>query len=143
MRKGLVSIRDWVAAGWEGGRRVRSPLLRLRARVSLASGSVLTLLTLFLPIAYEACGPPRKGYEFIRGKGIWPGLLTFVFPGWEQGFYVLALALAVFTLLLVLASFHRPAFLRKHALITWPFALAGAFAVLRSATILVLPWWLP
>jgi hypothetical protein len=128
MRKGLVSIRDWVAAGWEGGRRVRSPLLRLRARVSLASGSVLTLLTLFLPIAYEACGPPRKGYEFIRGKGIWPGLLTFVFPGWEQGFYVLALALAVFTLLLVLASFHRPAFLRKHALITWPFALAGAFS---------------
>jgi len=128
MWKGLVSIRDWVAAGWEGGRRVRSPLLRIRARVSLASGSVLTLLTLFLPIAYEACGPPGKGYEFIRGKGIWPGLLTFVFPGWERGFYILALALAACTLLLVLASVRRPALLRKHALITWLFALAGAFS---------------
>jgi hypothetical protein len=129
MWKGLVSIRDWVAAGWEGGRRVRAPLLRLRARVSLASGSVLTLLTLFLPIAYEACGPPGKGYEFVGGYGLWPGLLGLVFGWGARGFYVLALGLAAFTLLLVLLSLLRPELLRRSRLTLCLFALAGALSL--------------
>lgn len=129
MGKGFGAIRAGAERAWAGGRGWALTLVsQIRPRLSLAAGSVLVLLTLFLPIAYEACGPPRKGHEFIRGKGIWPGLLTFVFPGWERGFYILALALAACTLLLLLASIRRPALLRKHALITWLFALAGAFS---------------
>jgi hypothetical protein len=97
--------------------------------VSLASGSVLVLLTLFLPIAYEACGPQRKGHEFIRGEGVWPGLVSLISPWVERGFYVLALALAACTLLLVLVSFRRPEFLRKGALITGLLGVAGAFSL--------------
>jgi hypothetical protein len=127
MRKGFSAIRVAAARAWARGRGWALTLVsQIRPRLSLAAGSVLVLLTLFIPIAYEACGPPRKGHEFIRGKGIWPGLLTFVFPGWERGFYILALVLAAFTLLLLLASVRRPALLRKHALIIWLFALAGA-----------------
>ncbi len=129
MGKGFGAIRAGAERAWAGGRGWALTLVsQIRPRLSLAAGSVLVLLTLFLPIAYEACGPPRKGHEFIRGKGIWPGLLTFVLPGWERGFYILALALAACTLLLLLASIRRPALLRKHALITWLFALAGAFS---------------
>jgi hypothetical protein len=129
VREGFSALRGRAERAWARGRGWALTLVgQIRPRLSLAAGSVLVLLTLFLPIAYEACGPPRKGHEFIRGKGIWPGLLTFVFPGWERGFYILALVLAAFTLLLVLASFHRPESLRKHALVTWLFALAGAFS---------------
>ena len=127
MRKGFGATRAGAERAWARARNwALTVVSQIRPRLSLAAGSVLVLLTLFIPIAYEACGPPRKGHEFIRGKGIWPGLLTFVFPGWERGFYILALVLAACTLLLLLASVRRPALLRKHALITWLFALAGA-----------------
>ena len=144
MRKGFGAIRAGAERGWARGRGWALALVwQIRPRLSLAAGSVLVLLTLFLPTAYEACGPPRKGHEFIRGKGIWPGLLTFVFPGWERGFYILALALAAFTLLLLLASVRRPALLRKHALIIWLFALAGAssfFAIVDFFWIFAADW---
>jgi hypothetical protein len=134
VRQRFSAIRGGAERAWARGRGWALTLLaQIRPRVSLAAGSVLVLLTLFLPIAYEACGPPRKGHEFIRGKGIWPGLLTFVFPGWERGFYILALVLGAFTLLLVLASFHRPESLRRHTLVAWLFALAGAFSFFVAA----------
>lgn len=130
MWSGSGTIRDRTARAWERARGwTRVLISQLRPRVSLASGSVLVLLTLFLPIAYEACGPQRRGHEFIRGEGVWPGLLTFVSPWVEQGFYVLALALAACTLLLVLVSFQRPEFLRKRALIIGALGVAGAFSL--------------
>jgi len=124
------TIRGGTERAWERAQGwARGLISQLRPRVSLASGSVLVLLTLFLPIAYEACGPQRKGHEFIRGEGVWPGLLTFVSPWVERGFYILALALAACTLLLVLISLRRPGFLRKSALSPWLFAIAGAFSL--------------
>ena len=124
------TIRDRTERAWERAHGwARVLISQLRPRMSLASGSVLVLLTLFLPIAYEACGPNRRGHEFIRGEGVWPGLLTLVSPWVERGFYVLALALAACTLLLVLVSFRRPEFLRKGALSTWLFAVSGALSL--------------
>lgn len=134
MGKGFSAIRAGAGRAWAGGHAWALTLVaQIRPSLSLAAGSVLVLLTLFLPIAYDACGPPRKGYEFLSGRGIWPGLLTFVFSGWERGFYVLALALASFTLLLVLVSLGRPALLRRLRLITWSFAFAGAFSLFIMA----------
>jgi hypothetical protein len=130
MWSGSGTIRGGTERAWgraHGWARVL--ISQLRPRVSLASGSVLVLLTLFLPLAYEACGPQRKGHEFIRGEGVWPGLLTFVSPWVERGFYVLALALAACTLLLVLVSFRRPGSMRKGALSTWLFAIVGALSL--------------
>jgi hypothetical protein len=130
MWSGSGAIRDRTERAWErahGWARVLTS--QLRPRMSLASGSVLVLLTLFLPIAYEACGPQRRGHEFIRGEGIWPGLLSLVSAWVERGFYVLALALAACTLLLILISLRRSEFLRKDALSTWLFAIAGALSL--------------
>ena len=53
----------------------RAFLTRIRPRVSLAGGGILVLLTLFLPVGYEACGPKRRGYELVQGKGEWPTYL--------------------------------------------------------------------
>ena len=130
MWSGSGAIRGGTERAWERAHGwARVLISQLRPRVSLASGSVLVLLTLFLPLAYEACGPQRKGHEFIRGEGVWPGLLTFVSPWVERGFYVLALALAACTLLLVLISLRRSEFLRKGALSTRLFAIAGALSL--------------
>jgi hypothetical protein len=130
MWSGCGAIRGGAERAWERAHGwVWALVSQLRPGMSLASGSVLVLLTLFLPIAYEACGPQRKGHEFIRGEGVWPGLLTLVSPWVERGFYVLALALAGCTLLLVLISLRRSGFLRKGALSTWLFAIAGALSL--------------
>lgn len=134
MGKGLGSIRGAAERVWGRGRGWAEKLAaQIRPRVSLAAGSTLVLLTLFLPIAYEACGPPRKGYEFLRGEGIWPGVLSFVVHWGERGFYLLALGLAAFTILLVVISSRRPESLRKRAPITWLFAIAGALALFVTA----------
>lgn len=133
-RRGLSAIRGWFAAAWEkGDRLVRSKYLRIRPRVSLLTGSVFVLLTLFLPIAYKACGPNRTGYEFIRGEGIWPGALMYAFPRAEWVFYILTLGFAVHTLLVLLASYAHPDILRKRRLFTWLFAIAGTFSLYVTA----------
>jgi len=91
----------------------------------LFSGSVLVLLTLFLPIAYQSCGPNKTGYEFVRaGEGDWPGLPL---GGQEagRGFYILSLALAAVTIVVVLAL-GRPGFLRKRRLMAGLFVIAGS-----------------
>ena len=93
-------------------RRVVSPL---RPRVSLAGGSLLVLLTLLLPIGYESCGPERKGYELVQGKGDWPTFMgIFLSDYYGSIFYGIALALASLSVLLVLMSLWKPsAFLSR------------------------------
>ena len=83
-------------------------IVQVRPRVSLASGSLLVLLTLFLPIGYEACAPQRTGYELMHGKGDWPTLMGIASSAAGRDFYSLALLSALFTLLLVLVSAVRP-----------------------------------
>jgi len=145
MGKPFSAICTGAVRAWENAQDGAGILVsQLRPRISLAAGSALLLLTLFLPIAYEACGPQRKGHEFLRGQGIWPGLLTILFPWGERAFYLLALGLATFTLLLILISLHRPEFLRKRALITLLFAAVGALSlfVITDFFWLFLAFWL-
>jgi len=130
MWSGSGAIRGGTERAWERAHGwARVLISQLRPRMSLASGSVLVLLTLFLPIAYEACGPNRRGHEFIRGEGAWPGLVSLISPWVERGFYALTLALAACTLLLVLISLRRSEFLRKGALSTRLFAVSGALSL--------------
>lgn len=129
MKEGLHGV---VAAWQRSNRWGWSLVSQIRPRVSLLTGSVLVLLTLFLPIAYEACGPNRTGYEFARGegKGIWPGLfLGLIFEDSGRAFYLLSLALAVLTLALVLLP-GRADLMRRPRLITWVYALAGTLSLL-------------
>lgn len=70
MPKTLEGARRIAGQLAERGERLTSSLTsRIRPRVSLASGSILVILTLFLPIGYNACGGPNKGYELIQGNG--------------------------------------------------------------------------
>jgi hypothetical protein len=50
-----------------------------RPRLSLLTGSVLVLVTIFLPVASEQCGPNRTGSEYLLGEGNWPGFLSRLF----------------------------------------------------------------
>lgn len=92
----------------------RTLVYRIRPRISLAGGSLLVLLTLFLPIGYSSCGPKTMGYELVRGKGEWPTFLgIFVSEPAGQAFYILLLAIAAFTAIFVLPSFKASAVSRK------------------------------
>lgn len=132
-------LRRWVAAAWAyGDRWARSLVSQIRPRVSLLTGSVLVLLTLWLPVAYEACGPNRTGYEVVRGKGIWPGLFTALLVASSgRVLYVLCLALAVLTLILVLFSVGRANLLRVQR---WVRGLQALSAGLSLFVIVDLFW---
>lgn len=107
--------------------------LRLRPRISLASGGVLVLLTLFLPIGYEACGPPHPGYELAGGQGEWPTFLGILSSAAGRDFYLLALSLGVFAIFFVFLSFLRPNLRRKRSLIHRLFALTGTVSLFLIA----------
>lgn len=110
---------------WDAVLRLgHSPWLRIGPRASLLSGSVFVLLSLFVPVAFNACGANRTGREFLLGEGIWPGMASFVQTDIERGVYALGVALAGFTVLLLLISLRRPVVLEK-GWIRWPFLLTG------------------
>lgn len=136
---GLSQTRGWVATAWERGNQwIRSPLLRIRPKVSLFSGSVLVLLTLFLPIAYQACGPNKTGYEFVReSKGDWPTFLGSISHQAGREFYILSLALAALTILVLLALRRRD-LLRRRRLIGGLFVIAGTISLFAMLDLFVL-----
>jgi hypothetical protein len=122
-----------------GEHEARAFLSRLRPRVSLASGSIFVLLTLFLPIGYEACGPKRAGYELLQGKGEWPtflGILVSKTAG--RDFYILVLSLAAFTAILVLLSFLAPGLCPRPALTHPAFALTGTVSLFLLSDVLLI-----
>lgn len=108
---------------------VRWMIPRKGPRVSLLTGCALVFLSLYLPIAYDACGPNRTGIEVLQGDGIWPGAMAFFSPWAEWIFYAFALAFAVFTSALLFFSFVRPRVLQNRILTKWTFALAGMLSL--------------
>ncbi|MFB3921377.1 MAG: hypothetical protein ACE145_06620 [Terriglobia bacterium] len=102
---------------------------QIRPRVSLASGSLFVLLTLFLPIGFEACGPARRGHELMNGKGDWPTLMGLASSVAGRDFYALVLLVAFFTLIMVTASAVRPDLIHNSALIPRMTLLTGAISL--------------
>jgi hypothetical protein len=109
-----------------------APWIHIRARVSLLTGSVLVLLTLFVPVAFDACGPNQTGLGFLRGAGVWPGMASLLQASLERGVYALGVALAAFTLILLLASLRRPARLHVPRL-RWPGMISGVLSLFALA----------
>jgi hypothetical protein len=117
-------------------RRVLSPL---RPRVSLASGSVLVLLTLFLPIGYQSCGPETKGYELLQGKGDWPtfmGVFLSDFSG--PVFYGFVLLLAAGTAVLTAISLWKPDLLWTHSIRRPLFIISGTLSLFLVSDVIAL-----
>lgn len=101
------------------------PVLR-HPKIPLLSGSVLVLLTLFLPIAYSQCGSVRwTGGDYLLGFGTWPGSLGALSYAPGRVPYFLALVLAAVTLLFVLAAQVRPSLLHQPNLIPKLFVASG------------------
>jgi hypothetical protein len=118
---------------------VRAFLSRLRPRLSLATGSILVLQTLFLPIGYEACGPKRPGYRLIQGEGEWPTFLgVLVSETAGRDFYFLVLALALFTVFFALLCYLYPALSRKTSLIRRLFVLTGTVSLFLVSDVLLI-----
>lgn len=97
-----------------------------KPKVSLLTGSLLVLLTLFLPIAYSQCGAVRtSGLDYLLGFDTWPGSLGAISYAGGRVPYFLTLVLATMTLLLLLAAEVRPSVLHTASLNHWLFAAAG------------------
>ena len=119
-------------------RRILAPL---RPRVSLASGSVLVLLTLFLPIGYESCGPERKGYDLLQGEGDWPTFMGIFFSDYfGPAFYAIAIALAVLTVVLTVISLWKPLLFQSPPLRSRLLIVSGTLSLfLISDVLAILP----
>lgn len=130
MPNATTTARSRIERAYERGNAWTQKLLvQIRPRVSLASGSLLVLLTLFLPIGYEACGPRRTGYELMAGEGGWPTFLCISYTPLGQDFYRLVLLLASFTLLLALVFSLRPGVMRNRLLAERLVLLSGALSL--------------
>lgn len=117
----------------------RRLLCPLRARVSLASGSVLVLLTLLLPIGYESCGPKTRGFELIGGNGAWPSFVGIMLPNYlGRAFYGAALALAAWTALFVLISLGKSALLRNRSLCRTLLLISGTLSLFLLSDVMAL-----
>jgi hypothetical protein len=126
-----LSFRKPTFKVWEKSElAVRSMLGGLRPRFSLLSGAAFVLITLFLPVAYNACGPAKTGAEFVGGaSGEFPLLAGLPSEGFGRGFYTLALIFAVITLCIVLLSMVRPGMIPGRKWITALCATAGTFSL--------------
>jgi hypothetical protein len=115
----------------------------LRPRVSLLSGAVFVLVTLFLPIAYNSCGPNKTGLEFLSGAtGDFPLLAGLASVAFGRGFYPFALVFAAITLVLVLLSWVQPKALRGRRFLKGLYAVSGTISLylLGDATCFMLGW---
>ena len=131
-RWGLAPIRSRASAAWDRGHRWATSLrLRLKPKSSLATGSVLVLLTLYLPTTVTSCGGPKKGYQLLLGQydTFWPGLWTLDIQAPGRIFYALNLALAGLTLCLVLSAVYRGGILRKPLAVRCLFPIAGTISL--------------
>ena len=139
-----LSFREAAFKVWEkSGRTVRSTLAKFRPRVSLFSGAVFVLLTLFLPIAYNSCGPEKTGIEFIGGaSGDFPLLAGMYSQAFGRGFYALSILFAGFTLILVVVSWFQPWVFRGHRWVTSLYGASGTISlyILGDAVCFMLGW---
>jgi hypothetical protein len=144
---GKTTIRARTEAAWERGASWASCVVsRIRPRASLASGSVLVLLTLFLPITVDSCGKAAgPGYNLALGRPdtCWPGYLGFIFESAGRAQYLGSLTLAALTVLVVLGLLLSIGLAGKRRLFAGLFVVAGTLSLFTLADyfILVLPTW--
>jgi hypothetical protein len=144
---GKTMIRTGTKAAWERGAFWASSVVsRIRPRASIASGSVLVLLTLFLPITVDSCGQAAgPGYHLALGRPdtCWPGFLGFIFQGAGRVQYLLSLGLAALSVLLVLGLFLWCGLASKRRLFAAFFVISGTLSLftLLDYFVLVLPPW--
>ena len=120
---------DRVAAKIEP--RLRALFRRLPAGVSLVTGGVFILVTVFLPLAIDGCGGyAGTGRDLAAGEPdtYWPGLIEFATPcgHWFYRFLLTWAALAVVAALVV--HFKRELSARRQPLLLLT-ALAGVISL--------------
>ncbi len=133
MSKLPLAIRTRIEAAWERGACWASSVVsRIRPRVSLASGSVLVLVTLFLPLTVNSCGEAAgPGYNLALGRPnhFLPGYLGFLLESMGRVQYLTSLALAAVSLLLALGLSLWTSLASKRRLCTVLFAITGTLSL--------------
>jgi hypothetical protein len=110
--------------------RFRFSILPGLPKASLLTGSILVLLTLFLPVAYSQCGAIRwTGSEYLLGVGTWPGCLAGLSYSAGRIPFLLSLLLASLTLVAVLAAVLRRSPLETWETARWLFIAAGTLSL--------------
>jgi hypothetical protein len=109
--------------------------VRIRPRVSLVTGSVFVLLTLYLSTVVGKCGDATPGVELARGDPniSWPGILFLDQPVASRSFYLFCLSLAAVTILLVVASRIHPRFGKQGALLTTLYTISAVVALFSTS----------
>ncbi|PYV13372.1 MAG: hypothetical protein DMG21_21105 [Acidobacteria bacterium] len=113
-----------------------SPILRrVPPRISLLTGSVFVIASLFLPLAMDACGghATGPGLNIVLGKAdcYWPSL--FLGGGLGRGFYIFVLVFALAVLVTLVAWLAVPKTLGKASFVTVLFAISGAASLVILA----------
>lgn len=109
----------------------RSPAVRIRPRLSLASGALFVLSTLFLPLAMNSCGTgvTGPGLNVVTGgeNSFWPSLFLLEIG---RGLYVLLLIVAVSALGFTVYRLIKPNVQTSHQSPKVLLALTGAVSLL-------------
>lgn len=102
----------------------------------------MVLFTLFMTIAYSACGPERTGYEFlVLGEGDWPSLMGISSDTAGRVFYAACLLLAALTFLLLALSVVSKRVWHRKPLVRFFFILSGTLSLFLIADLLALSLW--
>jgi hypothetical protein len=113
----------------------RSPLMRIRPRMSLLSGSLFVIAILFLPLAMDSCGhhATGPGLDIVTGgpDSCWPSY--FLNGGVGRGAYMFLLVWAICALALVAYSATGSKVLARRRLLTVLTAISGAVTLLLLA----------
>lgn len=132
--------------------RLRSILRRVPPRVSLLTGGVFILITLYLPLAVNSCGDySGQGRDIVQGKqheefgqlvndSNWPSFTDLSVEGninhstqVGRWFYIFLLAWATFAVLLTLGSLVNRGIPGRRPLPKWFLAIGGAISLLVLA----------
>jgi hypothetical protein len=96
----------------------------------LLSGAILVLLTLFIPVAYQSCGPSRTGLAFVRGASGELPMISLLTGSSGLWLYVVTLLLSALAILIALLPSAKLAHLRGGGLIRALFGAAGTISLL-------------
>jgi hypothetical protein len=145
---------DWRSIVWKKSNSwARLLLSRLKSRISLTTGSLLILITLFLAMA-DSCSP-TPGYKILLPRNdvtplkmswltaeavnYWGNIVAFI----GRSTYAITLFLALLTLIFVITSFFRFNIFKRLRLMTILFIILGSISIYLILDFAFSIVWLP
>jgi hypothetical protein len=134
----LTELTGWspapnpIVSLWNESRQViRRLLLSFKPQISLTTGSLLTLVTLFTLLTKDCTGKPYKGYQFalLADGSDWIYNNSDIYHHVARILYVVSIVLAIFTLVVVVIPKIYSELLANRRVQAWLFVIAGTISL--------------